>query len=141
MITPPVGVNPMLVSIDLPPLTAVTLAPFAEMGNYQAVRQIVPKLVHDRFARKAVKPVALDTLQLQFLGDRKDACDIRQFGVRFSECCNMRRACPRWERLAGSGIIAPRRSYSAHLHRDRGAPLKAFFNTIIEIAPKHRASC
>jgi hypothetical protein len=27
MITPPVGVNPMLVSIDLPPLTAVTLAP------------------------------------------------------------------------------------------------------------------
>jgi len=27
MMTPPVGVNPMLVSIDLPPLTAVTLAP------------------------------------------------------------------------------------------------------------------
>jgi hypothetical protein len=34
MITPPVGLNPMLVSIDLPPLTAVTLAPFAEMGDY-----------------------------------------------------------------------------------------------------------
>src|SRR5271156_6229024 len=29
----------------------------AEMGDYQAVRQIVSKLVHDRFARKAVKPV------------------------------------------------------------------------------------
>lgn len=27
MITPPLGVNPMLVSIDLPFLTAVTLAP------------------------------------------------------------------------------------------------------------------
>src|ERR1700730_11571465 len=36
----------------------------AEMGDYQAVRQIVRKLVHDRFARKAVKSVALDTLQL-----------------------------------------------------------------------------
>src|ERR1700730_418100 len=30
MITPPVGVNPMLVSIDLPPLTAVTLAPLPD---------------------------------------------------------------------------------------------------------------
>jgi hypothetical protein len=39
----------------------------AEMRDYQAVRQIVRKLVHDRFARKAVKPVALDTLQLRSL--------------------------------------------------------------------------
>jgi hypothetical protein len=38
--------------------------------------------VHDRFAGKAVKPVALDTLQLQFLGDRKDTCDLRQFGMK-----------------------------------------------------------
>jgi hypothetical protein len=52
------------------------------MGNYQAVRQIVCKLVHDLFARKAMKPVALDTLQLQFLGDRKNTCDLRQFGMK-----------------------------------------------------------
>jgi hypothetical protein len=52
------------------------------MGNYQAVRQIVCKLMHDRFARKAVKPVALDTLTLQFFGDRKDTCDLRQLGVK-----------------------------------------------------------
>src|ERR1700730_4944347 len=54
----------------------------AEMGNYEEVRQIVCKLVYDGFARKAVKPVALDTLQLQFLGDRKDTCDLCQFGVK-----------------------------------------------------------
>ena len=54
----------------------------AEMGDDQAVRQIVRKLMHDRFARKAVKPVALDTLRLQFPGDRKDPCDVRQFGVK-----------------------------------------------------------
>src|ERR1700680_3519639 len=34
----------------------------AEVHDYQAVRQIVRKLVHDRFARKPTKPVALDTL-------------------------------------------------------------------------------
>jgi hypothetical protein len=31
-----------------------------------------------------VKPVALDTFQLQFLGDRKNTCDLRQFGVESS---------------------------------------------------------
>src|ERR1700680_3875253 len=42
----------------------------AEMGNYQAVRQIPTKLAHDRLTRKAVKSVALATLRLQFLSDR-----------------------------------------------------------------------
>jgi hypothetical protein len=82
MITPPVGVKSMLVSIDLPPLTAVTLAPFAEMSDYQAAWQFVCKLVQDRFARKPVKPVALDALRLQFPGNRKDTCDLRHFGVK-----------------------------------------------------------
>ena len=40
------------------------------------------ELMHDRFARKAVKPVALDTLRSQFLGDRKHPRDIRQVGVK-----------------------------------------------------------
>ena len=82
MITPPVGVNPMLVSIDLPPLTAVMLAPLPRWAMIRRSGEIVRKLAHDRFARQAVKPVALDTLRLQFLGDRKDARDLRQFGMK-----------------------------------------------------------
>ena len=54
----------------------------AEMGDDQAARHIVRKLTHDRFARKAVKPVALDALRLQFLGDRKYTRDLRHFGVK-----------------------------------------------------------
>jgi hypothetical protein len=52
------------------------------MGDDQAVRQGLRKLVHDRFARKTVKPIALDTLRLQFLGDGKDTRDLSQFGVK-----------------------------------------------------------
>src|SRR5271170_4652976 len=54
----------------------------AEMGDHEAVRRIVRKLMHDRFTRKAVKSVALNSLRLQFLRDRKDTCDLRQFGVK-----------------------------------------------------------
>ena len=54
----------------------------AEMGDDQAIRQIMCKLVQDRFARKAVKPVALDALRSQFLGDRKNARHVRLFGVK-----------------------------------------------------------
>src|ERR1700720_4886761 len=51
----------------------------AEMGNHEAVRQIVCKLMHDRFTRKAVKSVTLNSFRLQFLRDRKDTCERRQF--------------------------------------------------------------
>ena len=54
----------------------------AEMGDHETVRQIVRKLMHDRFARKAVKSVALNSLRLQFLGNRKHPRDRRQFGVK-----------------------------------------------------------
>jgi hypothetical protein len=52
------------------------------MGNHEAARQIVGKLTHDRFARKAVKSVALNSLRLQFLGNREHPRDGRQFGVK-----------------------------------------------------------
>ena len=77
MITPPVGVNPMLVSIDWPSLTAVMLAPLPRWAMIRPLRQIVRQLAHDRFARQAVKPVALDTLRSQFLGNRQDARNVR----------------------------------------------------------------
>ena len=65
----------------------------AEMGNDQAVRQIVRKLMHDRFAGKAVKSVALDTLRLQFLGNWKHTRDIGQFGVKGGvETCRLRKS-------------------------------------------------
>ena len=82
MITPPVGVSPMLVSIDLPPLTAVTLAPLPRWAMTTRSGRVVRKLMHDRFVREAVKSVALDALRLQFPGDRKDPRDVRQFGVK-----------------------------------------------------------
>src|SRR6202035_6001701 len=44
----------------------------AEMGDDQSVWQRVGKLVHDRFQGKAVKPVTLDALRLQFLGNGED---------------------------------------------------------------------
>ena len=54
----------------------------AEMSDDQSVGRIGGKLVHDRFAREAVEPVALDALRPQFPGDRKDARDRRQSGVK-----------------------------------------------------------
>ena len=54
----------------------------AEMGDDQAIGQIVAKLAHDRFARQPVKSVALDAFGLQFLGDRQDPRDVGQFGVK-----------------------------------------------------------
>ena len=54
----------------------------AEMGDHQAVRQIVGKLMHNRFARKAVKSVPLNSFRLQFLGDWKHPRDRRQSGVK-----------------------------------------------------------
>lgn len=52
------------------------------MGDHEAVRQIIRELPHDRFARKAVKSITLDTLELQFPGNRKNTRDFRQFGVK-----------------------------------------------------------
>ena len=52
------------------------------MGDHEAVRQIVRKLVYDRFTRKTVKSITLDTLELQFPGDRKDMRNRRQLGVK-----------------------------------------------------------
>jgi hypothetical protein len=52
------------------------------MGDDQPLRQISRQLAHDRFARQAVKPVALDTVRLQFLGDRQDTRNLRQAGVK-----------------------------------------------------------
>ena len=53
----------------------------AEMGDHEAVRQIVRNLIHDRFTRKAVKSVTLNPFRLQFLRDRKETRDRRQFGM------------------------------------------------------------
>src|SRR5580704_9050704 len=53
----------------------------AEMGDHEAARQIVRKLMHDRFTRKAVKSVTLNSFRLQFLRDRKETRDRRQFGM------------------------------------------------------------
>ena len=52
------------------------------MGDDEAVRQIVRKLMHDRFTRKAVKSVTLNSFRLQFLGNWKHPRDLRQFGVK-----------------------------------------------------------
>ena len=54
----------------------------AEMGDYQAVRQIVPKLAYDRLARKAVKSIALDAIRSQLQGERQGARDIGHPGVK-----------------------------------------------------------
>ena len=40
------------------------------------------KLVHDRFARQAVKAVALDAFRLQFPGHREHTSNIRQADVK-----------------------------------------------------------
>src|SRR5271168_1646077 len=52
------------------------------MGDDQAVRQVLRELAHDRFAGKAVKPVALDTFKSQFPGDWKNTRDLRKAGVK-----------------------------------------------------------
>ena len=48
----------------------------AEMGDYQSVRQMVPKLAYDRLARKAMKSIAADTIRSQYEGERQGARDI-----------------------------------------------------------------
>src|SRR5579872_5314205 len=47
----------------------------SKVGDDKSLRQIVSKLAHDRFARKTMKPMALDPLQPQFLGNRKYPAD------------------------------------------------------------------
>ncbi len=54
----------------------------AEMGNDQALGQIVGKLMQDGFAGQAVKAIALDALGPQFLGQRQNPRDIGQVGVK-----------------------------------------------------------
>ena len=76
---PYIGVNPMLVSIDLPSFDRRDASSIAKMGDDQAVRQTRSQLAHDRFARQAVKPVALDTRPIAVpWGIGKHACDLRQ---------------------------------------------------------------
>ena len=41
----------------------------AEMDDHEAVRQTTPELAHNRFAREAVKSVALNSLRLRFPGN------------------------------------------------------------------------
>src|SRR5580692_244839 len=50
----------------------------AKMSDDETVRQVTSELAHDRFARKTVKSVSLNSFRLQFLGDRKDTRNLRQ---------------------------------------------------------------
>ena len=81
----------MLVSIDFPFLTAVTLAPLPRWAMISRSGRIVAKLMQDGFAGKAVKAVALNTLGLQFPGYRKHAGNIRQIDMKCRvETCDLR---------------------------------------------------
>ena len=54
----------------------------AEVSDDKAVGQILRELANDRFTRKTVKSVALDSVRPQFLGDRKNPGDRWQIGVK-----------------------------------------------------------
>ena len=62
-----------------------------EMGDDQAVRRF-RKLVHNRFAGKAVEAIALNTSRLKFPGERKHMRALRHFGVECGiETCRLRK--------------------------------------------------
>ena len=54
----------------------------SKVGDDKSLGQIVSELAYDRFARKTMKPMALDPLQPQFLGNRKYPPDFRQIGMK-----------------------------------------------------------
>ena len=82
MIKPPLGVSPMLVSIDLPSLTAVTLAPLPRCAMTRRFGRAAGQLVHDRFARQAVKSVALEYLASATRAEWPACGDLRHLGVK-----------------------------------------------------------
>ena len=93
MITPPLGVKSHAGIDRFAAFDRGDVGAIAEMGDDQAIRQIAGKLMHDRFAGQAVKPVAMNTLRLQCFGDRKHTSDLGHFGVKCGvETCRLRKA-------------------------------------------------
>lgn len=82
MITPPLGVNPMLVFDRFTGFDRGYAGANSKVRDDKSLGQIVSKLAHDRFAQKTTKPIALDPLRPQFLGSRKYPPDFRQIGMK-----------------------------------------------------------
>ena len=78
--TPPLGVKPMLVSIDRPAFSAVMLAPLPRCAMTR--RSAAAQLPHDGLERQAVESVALDALRLQFFGNWQHPGDVGQTGMK-----------------------------------------------------------